>query len=437
MDSILQGLLCPFCGGSLACEFKDGYGTLTCSCYHYPILDGIPILKQDFISDHLLELVEKGCFKEALAYSLQPPFEVRALEKWARRVGRFFPPLDFSDHWPRKRLQRVMHFLARNPFPTFEEFLRFIFLESEVPFPLGYDYFYFRPTSPTFLTNLALLKFQDFRSGPVLDLCCGCGHLSRHLTEVAEGPVVGLDERFIWVWLAKRFLAPGAHFICTDVNFPLPFSTNRFKTVLCSDALFDVRNMQGIARETLRVVSPEGKVFVTRLLNRSKEHVYRGHNPLNPEEYERLFQGFCVKLYSEQMVLKDYLNSKSLNNLQFQPAEALADETTVGLIASRKEILLETCDREVERIPGRWAINPQYMFDPSSRKLTRSLPSAEYKREYVLESLYLPESFQLDSSTAFETLVEKRLVIPLPENYSRLTPELTHAFPQIRPELGS
>lgn len=423
--NFFEKMCCPFCKTSLEISPfpKEGFGVFHCSCGKYPIVDGIPILKRGGWTQRILQFIEERKYPLALAIAISPSIKNSLWRRYGRKIlRRMFP----SMRWDLCHIQKTQRMLDRDPFPTFEDFLKFFYVESANPFSLAYDYLYFRRTSPTFLSILALLKIKDFTKGPILDLCCGSGHVTRNLTYLNEGDVVGLDGEFFLVWLAKKFLAPRAFYVCADVNFSLPFTPEAFQTVLCADALFDVENASALAMETLRVSQANGRVFFARLLNRAIQHIYSGRHPLLPEEYRALFLGSFTQLIPERLLLEHYLQGKRFNFEASFSAEDLKKESSVALIVSKEPRSMEEHDREVEKIPGEWQINPRYFFSESSHEFRKKSPAdSRYLDEYAQESLYLTDPFHVDALINFETLVNKRLLVSLPERYAHEGVDIT------------
>ena len=68
MDAI-EILRCPFCWSEFQPEplngslFQvDGYGTLTCECGIFPVVNGIPVLDRRHNEQRLVALIKKGAF---------------------------------------------------------------------------------------------------------------------------------------------------------------------------------------------------------------------------------------------------------------------------------------------------------------------------------------------------------------------------------------
>src|SRR5205823_360748 len=120
---------------------------------------------------------------------------------------------------------------------------------------------------------------------PMLDLACGAGHLTYNLAQrIYPRRVIGADTNFASLYVAKLCTAPQAEFVCCDGEDPLPFRGGTFAAVFCSDAFHYLRNKAGCARETCRVVAPDGVVGLISLRNRNVPYGYAGV-PLSPDGY--------------------------------------------------------------------------------------------------------------------------------------------------------
>ncbi len=146
------------------------------------------------------------------------------------------------------------------------------------------DYFAYRWSDPTYLSGLALLNLH--RHTNVLELACGIGHYCRELTDRGI-PVIGVDVVYSKLWLAKRYVAPNAHFVCLDAGASLPFPDSYFSTAFCHDAFYFLPNKAEIARELQRVARV---VLIGHTHNAAIDNFSSGA-PLTVAEYKQLFPG--------------------------------------------------------------------------------------------------------------------------------------------------
>src|SRR5205085_7327911 len=100
--------------------------------------------------------------------------------------------------------------------------------------------------------------------GPILDLGCGAGHLVSALTKrIPKGLIVGLDLNYTLLYLARRFLAPGALLVCADASARLPFCDGAFEAVLSADVFQYLPDLTITAAELLRVT--RGPILLSHL----------------------------------------------------------------------------------------------------------------------------------------------------------------------------
>src|SRR5439155_24169634 len=90
-----------------------------------------------------------------------------------------------------------------------------------------YHHFRHRFAQPRHLTSLALASLLPRDARPVLDLACGFGHTLHYWTARHPGSsFIGLDRNFFELYVARRWIAPGAEYVCTDADGALPFRSS-------------------------------------------------------------------------------------------------------------------------------------------------------------------------------------------------------------------
>jgi ubiquinone/menaquinone biosynthesis C-methylase UbiE len=79
--------------------------------------------------------------------------------------------------------------------------------------------------------------------------------------------VVGVDRRVSALYTAKKWIAPGAEFVCGDADADLPFREEAFSAVLCSDAFHYFADKGRSAREIKRVIHRDGLIMLAAMRN--------------------------------------------------------------------------------------------------------------------------------------------------------------------------
>jgi ubiquinone/menaquinone biosynthesis C-methylase UbiE len=98
------------------------------------------------------------------------------------------------------------------------------------------------------------------RKGNVLDVGCGDGFLA-HLLTKQRSNVVGIDISSSKIKYAHG-MCSGADFIIADGRF-LPFRSESFDVVVCSEVFEHVLNYPLIINEIYRIIRKKGKLLIT------------------------------------------------------------------------------------------------------------------------------------------------------------------------------
>jgi SAM-dependent methyltransferase/uncharacterized protein YbaR (Trm112 family) len=411
--NLLDILRCPFCGSrfdlarSSFLEAEGGRaltGTLSCRCCAYPIVAGIPYLRDDDAAQRALEHLDGGDKEKAL-------FALLGL-KGA----------------PLRQFQRL---LKRGPALTFQSALPVLCREGER------SYFLHRFSHPTYLCGEALLRAlaQDRHcfSGRVLDVGGGPGHLTRVLCRLARGPaVLQVNYSFAELWLAGRFLAPSCQPVCCDANKPLPFVREAFSFVFCSDAFHYIWSKRLLACEMMRLLGEGGAVLLAHLHNALVENEAAGM-PLAPADYLNLFDALGARLYKETAVLGGLRDRAPVDLSARWGEKDLGGEQALVLLATRRTELFRAY--QLPAVSGdrgaSWAINPLYQLERQGGKAwlrLGPLPSG-VADDFAYHQFQLPETVawtdemeaglragRLDGP--LRELARCHVLLDLPENYA-------------------
>ncbi|MHB1154780.1 MAG: class I SAM-dependent methyltransferase [Eubacteriales bacterium] len=105
-----------------------------------------------------------------------------------------------------------------------------------------------------------------FEGKNVLDVGCGAAGKSLYYLKMGAQRVTGVDivpsyEREAMQLAAKLGYSHSFNFICTSAE-ELPFPNNTFDTIIMNDAMEHVSNPEEVLTEMLRLVRPEGHIFI-------------------------------------------------------------------------------------------------------------------------------------------------------------------------------
>jgi SAM-dependent methyltransferase len=245
----------PVTGAPLA---RAGEHVLAAGSERWPVVDGIPFLRtgREALVARVLERLDAGDADGARLDLLA----------------------DNDDWWtqpPPPRDQLAAAVAA----PTLREAMRRVGYG-----PVG-DYFAFRWSDPTFLSGLALLDRHAGGARSAFELACGIGHFLRELAR-RDVRVAGGDVVWSKLWLARRFVAPGAELVCFDAGGPWPVA-GAFDLALCHDALHYLPDKAHAVRELERLAPV---VVVGHAHNAAVENLSPG-DPLDVAGYAELLPG--------------------------------------------------------------------------------------------------------------------------------------------------
>ncbi len=410
--SLLEILRCPFCAGSfsirnsLPCpgpEHKQILdGVLRCQCTVYPVVAGIPVFSAGPAAQEVRRQIEAGRRDQAL-------YTMLGLEGPRR-------------NWFAQRMA------AGGPL-TFTQGVRFFADDPEGAYLL------YRFSDPTYRVSEAVLRLLAAQSlrfvKPVLDLCGGTGHLTRVLCQIsAASPVFLADLDFWKLWLGQRINAPDCLAVCCDADNPLPFRSEAFSLVICSDALHYLQGKELVAEEIGRVLDEAGVLALTHLHNASCVN-YSPGMPLSLAMVRRLFGKANCRVFKESELLDNLLNHRELDLAQTPSDAELLAEPAWLVIATRSEgffrkhkVPVRTCR------PACLSVNPLYRIEHDADKslLQIQFPSKDYELEFESCRRYLPQRVELKANAAhnfadarlegaLEDLVQRGVVLDLPPCY--------------------
>lgn len=433
MQNFYEFIRCPYCNGNLNSStiINDGhedYGVLTCYCCTYPVIAGIPVLKKGVIgplgekADEIITLILNGQHRKALLIMCRPP------------------PASFKQGLQHKKLlslminfNRINRLLVNKAVNQWDKSAQEI-LDDENPsatrlFKLyfndqqkdPYDYFKYRFSQPRHLITLSLASIIPQTTNPVLDIGCGFGHVMHSLANQVNRDVIGIDNVFFLLFTAKKSIATQSNYVCCDANIELPFFSDTFSAVICSNVFHFIENKSSCYRELNRITK-KGLVILSSL--RHSDFECETNNVALPlEGYRTLIGKIPHRFINDSEILRRYLLKKGPCLKESCDIEDLRDEPFLSIVSSKDEQLFRDYDELQEwcHAKGRLGLNPLYEIKPESsnhRCLVRNFPSTFYLNENKECEQYLPEEVVVNAGLLDDLSVGKR------------TPEIDHLIDQ-------
>jgi ubiquinone/menaquinone biosynthesis C-methylase UbiE/uncharacterized protein YbaR (Trm112 family) len=435
---LLELIRCPYCETGLHVSevFEEQgsevlRGLVKCECSEFAILEGILNLKADHVAEYFRRLVKEGRQREALGLSLG-----RYADTLAESVCRVATALESNGSYYEIMGRTMLGLLKARARREYKRRTS----KGATFYGLmgggGYQtYLKHRFSSPTFWSLYAFVPVLKQKRERVLDLCCGTGHASFVLSTCVEpGELVCADNMFGSLFVARRYFAPEAQFVCLDANYPLPFRDGVFTSVLMLDAFHLVQARASLAHEMERILSAQGLLLLPHLHNSLKYNPSAG-KPLSPSSWAGLFHLTVLKGIPEAALVEDFILRDRLDLTREYPQTEIDSSDAVHLVGSA-DITLPKVFEHVSRgfLSQRQnlVINPTYDVDRRQGKITleRRFPSESFRKEYPLAEKHLPVGYTLTGALA-EAVTGRSLsasIGSLSEEDSRKLEELMRKF---------
>jgi SAM-dependent methyltransferase len=243
---------------------------------------------------------------------------------------------------------------------------------------------------------LALASLMPRTRTPILDLGCGCGHIAWSLLRRnINQPVIGLDTNFRVLYIAKRWMAPKAHYICCRADASLPFPDHLFSGVIAANSLHYLVDKAACVREVQRVTRDNALVAFTSIASR---HSDVSHPPRVPraDQYEALLTTWPHRMITDADVLAQYLQQQSPDLVSSSEPERLVDERLFTIVLSKDPGVFERRERFAvwPHAEGPLGINPLYVQEGTDVpiQLRLQFPSPAYEQGSTASKTYLAET---------------------------------------------
>ena len=438
-SGLLRILRCPSCGGALELTAQTAQGeetidgTLRCGCAVYPVVGGVPVLSRGGAAELALGLLAQNRAQDALLALIEPPPPALA-HRWLRGLARFPGGATVSrlgHAWERRGLERA---LRGDPTTTHtaREMLWLYFRQTRE----NYYYMSLRFGQPRHLVALSLASSLTATGGTILDLACGCGHVTFGLAASGR-PVVGVDTFFFGLYLAKNWICPEGQFVCCAADAALPFADGAFGGAIATDAFHYFEDKPTAVAQLRRVTRDEGMFLFSGLHNARMVRQLAYGLPLAPAGYAELFPDIATRLVDDATILDRYLERMGPPLAASSPAARLESAPLLSLAASRRPDLLVDGGRFAEwpHGVGRWRLNP--LFEAvgggapergDTVRLRLHLPSRAYAQDQAEALRYLPAQIDVDAGllariaagdrpAEADPLLRQCVVVGTPERY--------------------
>jgi len=441
-EEFLKQLKCPYCGADFELEEvyqeKEGElinGYIKCECSEFPLLEGILNLKLGPLNNHVVKLLKERKIKDAVELSL---------EKYGESAYKL---LSFAGNGIyggilRKVLSGLVKVRAKHRYSKSSD--------KNMPFCnlLGRNaseiYLKHRFSAETFWSLYPFIPILRENRERILDIGCGMGHASFVVsTYVNPHQLVCADYAFRHLYLAKKYFAKKATFICLDANYPLPFKDGAFSSILMLDTFHYINARDSLAREMERTLSPHGLLLLLHLHN-SLDYNLAAGQPLPPSGWVNLFQQLPVKALPERNVVEDFILRNRLDLTKQYTEDELNTSNAISIVGTRDKSLLQIYQNVWSDLlvnKSNLIINPIYSIEHELDKiiLRRKFPSESFRKEYPLTEKYLHEVYTSNENFAqivkgrkidtasielskkdlrlIEDLMRRFIIINVPENY--------------------
>lgn len=428
----LKLINCPYCASDFEveeiCEEKGGEiinGSIRCECNEYPIVEKILILKNDPVAKsgikHILHCIKKKNVKEAIALSLDKRSE------YAYKISSFIPnPL-------KSILTILMKHWAKNIYKKYSSRESFYDLIDDA-------YLKHRFSSETFWSIYPFISLLKKKNERVLDMGCGTGHASFILSNYTNTKdLVCADKLFCNLYLAKKYFVNDAEFVCLDANYPLPFKSKIFSTILMLDTFHYTHAHASLAKELERILYSEGLLLLLHLHNSLVYNVNAGM-PLPPMVWANLFHNLEIKLLPEKNLIEDFILRNKLDLLKQYSESEIDSSNAISIIGSKNKSIFDIFEKignEFLIKKDNLIINPIYKIRNKNGRivLERNFPSELFRKEYPLAEKYLPEKYIISGNLVkvikgrvlditkisdlkeIENLMRRFIIINVPKRY--------------------
>ena len=359
----LDLIRCPYCGGNFRIKanyssFKDEleFAIVECSCAQFPVTKGI------------LNLGGKWGIglKEAMAYLEKKEFEKACQAQMELESLPLDNPLRILRKLSLKEipLARILTLISRQlkgkSLSHSNNFTHALKIIGENPF---HTYLRQRFSLPSFYKAMPLVIFvQEQHPEVILDLGCGAGHFSMVLDKLCpQSKLISIDQYYIYLYLAKKFLTPRPCYICHNATHKSPVRLKTADVIYCSDMLKYQMKREEVVNNYRDVLSDQGFFVGPRI----DEDWLATSVLFDLKSWKQIFNRFYFSMLSEDCLEKEYHDNNSIRLSDVTIDKPACNHyRSLSIIASKnKEKGLEEIKNISEKFSESsfaWALHPQY-----------------------------------------------------------------------------
>lgn len=411
--SILNELRCPFCHSPFILDKKMDAdndellnGLLRCDCSIFPVLEGILRLIKDQKNLALIDLMQKGNTEEALKQSLLGFSEIYDIKGYLDKIGFSGKAMNKVITALCKKIACLNYSKFRSPNLTYFESQSDIFLKNRFSFQTLWSVYPF------------FSLFGEGRDEIFLDMCCGQGHLSYIIYNcIKPKKMFCVDRSFSSLYIARRFFAYNAEFICLDANYALPFKDDYITFTLFSDAFVYINSRMSLISELRRILTSNGVLIVSHLRNSNAiDPSLKLNTKLNPQALFKCFDTyFKVNIFPEDEIINDFLKKNRLDlSIRYSEEVLNSSDPLIVVAAINPNVFRAYSDVSKPFLSNKdnLIINPIFTVIKNGNEiiLKKQNIGESFRRLYPISDAYIPRNYVLcaDSSKAVEAYYNKK-----------------------------
>jgi SAM-dependent methyltransferase len=239
-----------------------------------------------------------------------------------------------------------------------------------------------------------------------------------------------VDRNFFQLWVARRWIAPNADYVCADASVPLPFRDSAFRAAVCTDAFHLFPNQRRCLAELRRC----GDLVIIDRVGNGLLEPHDVESELDPAGYIGLLDGAPYRMVGQRELVAGYLAGHGPALATERPIAEFADEKWLSIVIDETRAVFTDHPRFATppHAQGRLGVNPIYRVERGAAgvRLLFEFPSTWYAFENADMLSYHTAGIRLteqefaaaqhgirDART--EELVNRFVLIGMPEHYVR------------------